>query len=106
MLSPEQLKQKIKQQQKLRDHSLSNKAKSMPSTKQLIENAGNSLVRNVRSVAAGNPLEVSTDEKNTRFEICKGCEFFSIQDERCFKCGCYLKFKTYLKAERCPIGKW
>lgn len=78
----------------------------MPSSIQMAKNLGNSLVRNVQSVAAGNPLKVGETEANTRLEICKTCEFFSHQSQRCSKCGCKMAVKTYLKAENCPIGKW
>ena len=33
-------------------------------------------------------------------------EHFDAEQERCRKCGCWVSIKTYLKAEKCPIGKW
>jgi hypothetical protein len=77
-----------------------------PSNLQMAKNLGNSVVRNIRSVASGNNLRLSDEEANKRFEICNNCEFFNKLDNRCLKCGCYMAIKTYLKAERCPIGKW
>jgi hypothetical protein len=32
--------------------------------------------------------------------------FFDSLSERCSRCGCFLSVKTYLKAEKCPVGKW
>lgn len=78
----------------------------MPSVPKLIQNLGGSVVRNVSSVAAGNSLRVPAQEATNRLDICKKCEFFNKNSERCGKCGCYMAVKTYLKAERCPVGKW
>lgn len=72
----------------------------------MAKNLGSSVVRNVRSVAAGNSLRLSEDDANRRLMICQQCEFFKEDQKRCNKCGCFMAVKTYLKAERCPIGKW
>jgi uncharacterized paraquat-inducible protein A len=77
-----------------------------PSTTQMAKNLGNSLVRNIQSVAAGNTINLPTTQANQRLEICKGCEFFDASQDRCTKCGCKMAIKTYLRAEKCPIGKW
>lgn len=108
MLSREELKQRILQQQKIRELSMANKpqAQPMPSTGQMIKNVSGSIVRNVQSVVAGNSLNVTDEEKNRRFDICKACEFFRPDSQRCSKCGCYMSLKTYLKAEKCPVGRW
>ena len=79
---------------------------NMPSIPTMDKNFGGSVVRNVQSVAAGNSLNLSPDEANKRLSLCKGCEFFNSASERCTKCGCYMAVKTYLRAERCPVGKW
>ena len=78
----------------------------MPSVPHMIYNATKSIVKNVKSVAAGNPLIMTTEGANQRLEICKKCEFFESIRERCGKCGCFMAVKTYLKAEKCPVGKW
>ena len=78
---------------------------TMPSMAKMASNAAQAVVRNVQSVAAGNDLRLSSDEANSRLSICKGCEFFDKNQERCGKCG-FMALKTYLKAERCPVGKW
>lgn len=106
MISKEQLKQRLQNQSKIQELSSSNKNLPMPSTGQMIRNIGGSIVKNIQSVAAGNPLNISEDEKEKRLNICRSCEFFELSDERCSKCGCYLKIKTYLKAEKCPVGRW
>ena len=78
----------------------------MPSAPRMAVNLGKSIVKNVASVVAGNPLQLSTEDANSRLSICRGCEFFDSVSERCGKCGCNMAVKTYLRAERCPIGKW
>jgi len=48
------------------------------------------------------------DEKmfNERMNICKACDLYNAQQNRCTKCGCHLKGKARFKAASCPIGKW
>lgn len=104
MIDKEQLKarldaSKIRQLQGYKDTSL-------PTKLQMAKNLGNSIVRNIKSVAAGNPLKISDEESSIRLEICKSCEFFNANAQRCNKCGCNMAVKTYLKAEKCPVGKW
>lgn len=110
MINKEQLKAKLdssKIEQLKNGKNPSNSLnKRMPSSIQMAKNLGNSLVRNVQSVAAGNPLKISEAEAKSRLEICKSCEFFNTESQRCTKCGCYMSVKTYLKAEKCPVGKW
>jgi uncharacterized paraquat-inducible protein A len=72
----------------------------------MASNLAQSVVRNVQSLAAGNALRLDENAANQRLNICKGCEFFNQAQERCTKCGCFMAVKTYLKAEKCPVGKW
>lgn len=111
MLSKEQLKLGIHQAAKIRELSSSNKTNtsnntSLPSTPQLVRNVTDSVIKNIQSVVSGNPLNVTEDEKTRRLNICKECPYFLKEQERCSKCGCYMAVKTYLKAEKCPEGKW
>jgi len=104
MIDKEQLKarldaSKIRSLQGYKDNNY-------PSNTQMAKNLGNSLIRNIKSVAAGNPIKETDDAALARLEICKSCEFFNETAKRCNKCGCNMAIKTYLKAEKCPIGKW
>jgi hypothetical protein len=78
----------------------------MPSLGRMAVNATQSVIRNAASVAQGNSLKLDPAEANKRLSICQGCEYFSSGSQRCQKCGCFLSVKTYLKAEKCPVGKW
>ena len=39
-----------------------------------------------------------------RWDICSGCEF--LKDDKCLKCGCFMKVKHKLAMASCPIDKW
>ena len=40
-----------------------------------------------------------------RWDICMDCEFLHKQN-RCKKCGCFMKVKTKISIASCPIRKW
>jgi hypothetical protein len=77
-----------------------------PSPLQMAKNLATSVVNNVKSVADGNSLSISKEDAQKRLRVCQQCDFYDSLQERCKKCGCKLAIKTYLKAEKCPIGKW
>ena len=39
-----------------------------------------------------------------RWDLCSGCEF--LNDNKCDKCGCFMKVKHKLAMASCPEGKW
>ena len=39
-----------------------------------------------------------------RWDLCSGCEF--LKDDKCDKCGCFMKVKHKLAIASCPVGKW
>jgi len=51
------------------------------------------------------PPAVSNEEQQARIQKCRDREFF-VNNKRCSKCGCFINFKSRLRAGRCPIGKW
>lgn len=60
-----------------------------------------------------NPLDIfnkdnhtTKEERDRRYEICKGCEFLFMPSRTCKKCYCFMPLKTLLKEAYCPIGKW
>lgn len=101
-MDKEQLKLKLAEIKK----TLPKDQVSYPSTSQMVKNVAQSIVTNVKSVLNGNDLKLADNEAVSRLNICKSCSFFDLSQERCKKCGCKLAVKTYLKAEKCPIGKW
>ena len=44
------------------------------------------------------------DVLKMRWDLCLGCEF--LKDDKCLKCGCFMKVKHKLAMARCPIDKW
>lgn len=77
---------------------------TMPPKGQMAKNAAGSFARNLKSVMEGNSVNADPDVIKERQAICKGCEY--MHDNRCSKCGCWLQYKSILRAERCPVGKW
>jgi hypothetical protein len=79
---------------------------SYPTLSQMAKNLAESVKTNINSVLEGNNLKLSDADAARRLNVCKGCTFFDADQQRCTKCGCKMAIKTYLKAEKCPIGKW
>lgn len=55
-----------------------------------------------------NPKAVKIDESHAadRLEICLSCPELIKVVNQCKKCGCFMEYKTKLKAAKCPLGKW
>jgi hypothetical protein len=102
-MNREHLKRMI-QENKIR--SLESSNKKMPSSFQMAKNLGSDILKNVKSISQGNPINSDQSEIEKRKNICNSCEFFISDSQRCSKCGCNMAVKTYLKASVCPIGKW
>jgi len=80
--------------------------KEYPSITTQIINVVSSVGRIVDDAIHGKQILVSEEEKINRLNICRECEWFESENERCKKCGCWLAIKTYMKSEHCPINKW
>lgn len=81
------------------------KYEAHPTTKEMIKNFGKAVTDEISSIATGNPpIDAETSKK--RMEICNNCEFINKKSQRCNKCGCFLKWKTAWRSQKCPIGKW
>jgi len=48
----------------------------------------------------------SEEEQKACLDICHKCPSYIKDQNRCGKCGCFLQFKSRLKAWNCPDGKW
>lgn len=88
--------------------SMAPQVPSLPSMTQMAKNIAGSIAKTAKSAITGQGIRISSEEAKRRLDICNNgpCPFFRQSDQRCSKCGCYMAVKTYLKAERCPIGKW
>jgi hypothetical protein len=48
----------------------------------------------------------TSEIRNERLNICKGCEHLFKPTRTCKKCGCFMAAKTWLKHAHCPEDKW
>ncbi len=85
-----------------RVHDRMNSSVEYPSLVQQVKNLGMAAF----NFAKDGFKTVDEVEQSRRLEICKGCEFFDAVQNRCKKCGCYMKWKTMLSSQKCPIDKW
>lgn len=49
---------------------------------------------------------VEEKEKERRLAICNNCPNLYKLTGNCKLCGCFVKLKTKLKNQNCPISKW
>ena len=60
----------------------------------------------MRTAPAAVKRNIIHDEEvlKMRWDLCSGCEF--LKDNKCEKCGCFMKVKHKLAMASCPVGKW
>jgi hypothetical protein len=74
-----------------------------------MQKAANFAASAAKHVAAGMP-QCSDEERERRFAICQGCEFYD--GKACTKCGCpVVREKQFVSKlawadSECPAGKW
>ena len=66
------------------------------------------VVKNVIDISPRNEtkLIIPEEEQKQRLDVCKKCDYYSVRQNRCRRCGCYLGTKVKFGASTCPIGKW
>lgn len=77
----------------------------MPSLAEMAHTAAAAVAAEVKARLTG-VGRVTDADIDARVAICEGCDFFVAESYRCIKCGCFLKFKTTLRSQHCPINKW
>lgn len=87
------------------DKTQKKEVNNFPSFAKMAINLANSIVKEFGFKNTSQP-KLSIEEKIKRQEICSSCSFFHKESFRCKKCGCFLKWKTSWKTQKCPIGKW
>lgn len=76
-----------------------------PALPYMVRNLASAVKSEVQSRISGeNQLDL--EEIKRRYALCEGCEFFHAPSKRCKKCGCFMKWKTAWRSQKCPIGKW
>ena len=80
----------------------------LPSLPAMAINMGKAIVGEAQARMTG-VAAPSREEVERRLDICKACvEYYRESDHRCAHpaCGCFLREKTALRAQHCPINKW
>jgi hypothetical protein len=54
----------------------------------------------------GKGILVPEEVSKLRLEECGRCDYYDKQQNRCKKCGCYMKVKVKFVNTSCPVGKW
>jgi hypothetical protein len=65
------------------------------------------LAINTSSAIANNKKIISPEHlAQERLDICNKCENLEKNLDRCSVCGCFVKVKTKVSFEECPLHKW
>lgn len=79
----------------------------LPPMHKRLANGFLAIVRNLDHAAHHRKMVITEEDHIKRFDVCKSCAFYTLQAACSHpKCGCFLRVKTWLKAETCPEGKW
>jgi rRNA maturation endonuclease Nob1 len=64
--------------------------------------------RDIAQEAASNVLvyKVSAEVQAYRYNTCQGCEKLYKLTDTCKVCGCFMKVKTWMPNQECPLKKW
>jgi hypothetical protein len=54
----------------------------------------------------GEAIIVSDKIFNERLQICKSCEKYDEQQNKCKECGCFVPAKAKIILDSCPLNKW
>lgn len=74
----------------------------MPSLIQQATNFTKSTIKHVTTGAKNADMNL----QQQRLDICNDCSFYDKENDRCKKCGCFLKVKTKWLSSQCPLKKW
>lgn len=77
---------------------------SMPGIMQMAKNLMRDGGNIIDNALKGNSTLVSDEVRDSRWATCEGCPF--LQNNRCSKCGCFMKVKVAFHSSKCPEGKW
>ena len=71
----------------------------------MVGNLAKAVVKEAGSVVR-NDAPITEEAIEARLAICVTCDRYLAQAKRCKECGCFMKFKSRLRNEHCPLGKW
>jgi len=65
-----------------------------------------SLFNIAKNAATGIDQSVPQEVADKRLATCESCPMLLMATGNCKSCGCFVKFKTKIRQEECPEGKW
>lgn len=71
-----------------------------------LSNGFQSLFTAAKNIATGVDQYVDDSTYSTRLETCMSCPKLLTLTNQCGECLCFVKLKTKLKQESCPLLKW
>ena len=67
------------------------------------------VVKHIFKIIRSKQILANVNTQIERLKICNQCDHVRLKKTkyiRCTKCGCFLKPKTRLLNQECPVGKW
>jgi len=80
--------------------------KSYPSIGEQGQNLAKFTFQVIKKALQSESLFVSSEVKQERLAICRGCEYYDPGQNRCKECGCFLDQKASYAIDSCPVHKW
>lgn len=66
----------------------------------------NLIAKTSNAIAHGEKIMSPAEIAHRRINICEKCPSLDKDLGRCLECGCFVKAKTRVNFEECPLGKW
>lgn len=80
--------------------------KQYPSFAQQGDNLAKFTFQIIKKAINQEALFVSPEVKEERLSICRECDWYDPNQNRCKHCGCFLDQKASFSLDSCPIHKW
>ena len=71
-----------------------------------VKNINQSAQNVIQDFVNGNQIFATEKIQNERWDICNGCDWLDINNQKCKKCGCFLTAKIKFNSSFCPLYKW
>lgn len=79
-------------------------SKDMPSLMEMVKNLASDGSKIVSNALKGNQTLASDAVREYRWSVCQTCPM--LENNRCVKCGCFMKVKVAFSSSACPMDKW
>lgn len=76
----------------------------MPPVTEMAKNLFSDATALLKNAVTGGPTLVPDELREARWETCQACPL--LQNDRCTKCGCFMRVKVAFTVTKCPVGKW